>query len=294
MAAQRTTAIARAQQAYGAALDAVERSAIAAGQLQVAAAIKRERDGMLAHSLPAASPIDLAKNLQTSRRTYIESVRQTTTAAETQQQRIDADYLRDLTTLAGRTRGNPALTKQIEDEKGRLLASITPENPKPALATIGSANAILTSPLVNGDFSQLDSNGAPTGWGNFANAEMRKEKDNTFIRFKIEPAKQGRAILNQGIRIPENAKTVTGRIRVRIENYKLPGGKGPAFGLQFRDTGAKGFTSPTVPLDRNTGWRKFETTRTLIPSGATKILVEFGPYGATGTFDFDDVDVEFQ
>lgn len=99
LAEQKAAAITRARQPYIAALDAAEKAATSAGQVQLVAALNKEREAITKDSMTPAFPSDLPKNLQPTRKAYQQAVVRTASDFVPRQQRIDANYLRSLAAL---------------------------------------------------------------------------------------------------------------------------------------------------------------------------------------------------
>jgi hypothetical protein len=121
---QKTAAVTRMRQPYLAALDSAEHSATNAGNLPTVAAITRERTALQDGGLEGAFPNDLPRTLQSPRKSCMDGVLRIETSYVTNQQRIDADYLKALASLQPRAANNPALAAQITAEKTRLLENI--------------------------------------------------------------------------------------------------------------------------------------------------------------------------
>lgn len=122
---QKNAAVQRNQAPYLAALDAAEKSATTAGNLPLVAAITKERNtvgGAMALALPA----DLPRTLQSPRKSMIEGLARIEASFATNQQRIDAGYLRSLASLQPKAASNPKLATQLAAQKQRLLDGVKP------------------------------------------------------------------------------------------------------------------------------------------------------------------------
>lgn len=125
--AQRLAALAQAQKSHAAALDAAEKTATAAGNLPVVAAITKERESLIADTLKPGFPDGLPKNLQTTRKAYLDTAANIRVNEATRRAAIGAEYLRALASLQSKAAANPELAQQIATEKANLLAN-TPAN----------------------------------------------------------------------------------------------------------------------------------------------------------------------
>ncbi len=121
--AQRLAALAQAQKSHAAALDASEKTATAAGNLPVVAAITKERESLVADTLTPSFPDGLPKNLQTTRKAYLDTAANIRVNEATRRAAIGAEYLRALASLQAKAAANPELAQQIATEKGKLLAT---------------------------------------------------------------------------------------------------------------------------------------------------------------------------
>ena len=124
LSTQKDAAINRLRQPYLTALDSAEHSATSASNLPVVAAVTRERKNVLESGLEGNFPNDLPKTLQSPRKSCMDGLLRIETSYVTNQQRIDADYLKALASLQPRAANNPALAEQIASEKQRLLDAI--------------------------------------------------------------------------------------------------------------------------------------------------------------------------
>lgn len=124
LALRQEAPIARARQPYLTALVTAENTATRAGQISVIAAVTRERSALAAGILAPQMPNDLPKDLQGTRKAFIEAQAKLATEGAAQRQRLDADHLRALAALQVSASSNPELTKQISDEKAAILGTV--------------------------------------------------------------------------------------------------------------------------------------------------------------------------
>jgi hypothetical protein len=119
--AQKTVAVGRVVQAYNAALAAAEVTETTAGHVAAVAAITAERGDVEKNEMTTEFPANLPKSLQTARKSYLDGVARVSADFGPRQQRVNADYLRDLQTLQTRSANNRVLAEQIAAEKQKVL-----------------------------------------------------------------------------------------------------------------------------------------------------------------------------
>ena len=123
---QKKAAVARSGERYLTDLDFAEKAATAAGDLPLVAIIIKERNSL--GDKPAKEfPEGLPRSLKNSRESYLEGVERLDAMQVTNQQRIDADYLRSLAALQTKAATNPKLATQIAAEKMRLVNGVKVE-----------------------------------------------------------------------------------------------------------------------------------------------------------------------
>lgn len=123
LATRQEAPLARVRQPYLTALVTAENTATRAGQISVIAAVTRERSALAAGILAPQMPNDLPKDLQGTRKAFIEAQAKLATEGAAQRQRLDADHLRALAALQVSAASNPELTKQISAEKAAILGT---------------------------------------------------------------------------------------------------------------------------------------------------------------------------
>jgi hypothetical protein len=119
--AQKAAAVGRVAQTYKAALDAAENAETTAGRVAAVAAITAERGAVEKNEVTTEFPVNLPKSLQTPRKNYLDGLARVVADFGPRQQRVNADYLRDLRALQTRTGNNPVLAEQIANEKQKVL-----------------------------------------------------------------------------------------------------------------------------------------------------------------------------
>ena len=149
---QKQEAVAGATKPYLSALDGVEKSATAKGELEVVAAVVKEREAAIAGTLDTDLPTALPKaKLQSSRKALLAKIEQLNTDSAKRKKLADADYLRFLATLQTKAASNPELAKQLASEKAALLAGGTDNGSGGTTAKVARGKNI----IVNGDFEKV-------------------------------------------------------------------------------------------------------------------------------------------
>lgn len=290
---QKQEAVSGVTKPYLAALDGIEKTATAKGELEVVAAVVKEREAAVAGTLDPDLPAALPKmKLQGTRKALLAKLEQINIDFAKRKKQSDADYLRFLATLQTKAASNPELAKQLAAEKAALLADST-EN--------GSGGTTAKAPrgkniVVNGDFEKV-SDGKPEGWANGNQVTVETENKNTFIRLKNTPLNNEGAVRSQyiwqAIEFPANAKTVTVSARCRATIDQGSKGKPAAF-VVFHDKNGKEILFVYGSLSENKGsWKTIEQIG-LIPKDAVRAGIALTNDKCSGQIDFDDVEVTFK
>lgn len=290
---QKTEAIALATKPYLSALDGIEKSATAKGELEVVAAVAKEREAAVAGALDPELPAALPKmKLQGTRKALLTKIEQINGDFAKRKKLADADYLRFLATLQTKAASNPELAKQLATEKAALLAGGTDNGSGGPTTKVARGKNI----IVNGDFEKIVT-GKAEGWlyGNAVTVET--ENKNTFLRFKNVPVDKDGSVTSeymwQSIDLPANAKTVT--VSARCRATIGPGSKGkPAAFLVFNDKDGKNLLFVYGNLQEYKGsWKTIEQIG-LVPKDAVKAGMALTNDKCSGPIDFDDVEVTFK
>ena len=290
---QKQEAVAVAIKPYLSALDGIEKTATAKGELEGVAAVVKEREATIAGSLDPELPTALSKaKLQSTRKALLTKIEQINGDFAKRKKLADADYLRFLATLQTKAASNPELAKQLAAEKAELLAGGTDNGSGGAMAKVARGKNI----IVNGDFEKIV-NGKPEGWlcGNAVTVET--DNKNTFLRFKNVPVDKDGSVTSeyvwQSIDLPANAKTVT--VSARCRATIGPGSKGkPAAFLVFHDKDGKNLLFVYGNLQEYKGsWKTIEQIG-LIPKDAVRAGMALTNDKCSGQIDFDDVEVTFR
>jgi hypothetical protein len=160
--AQDDSETAQLRNSYLGLLNEAEKSATAAGQINIVAAILEERksatDGLTMSSL---LPPNLPAALKNSHHAFVDALNKAIAKSAQRRQRLGEDYLRTLAMLEARAPATSDLAKQIAAEKESLIQKSTAPIavPTASVATPGGSFK-----AVNGNFTDADSNGFPNGW----------------------------------------------------------------------------------------------------------------------------------
>ncbi len=294
---QKTEAIAVATKPYLSALDGVEKSATAKGELEVVAAVVKEREAAAAGALDPELPAALPKmKLQGTRKTLLTKLEQLNVDFAKRKKLSDADYLRFLATLQTKAASNPELAKQLAAEKAALLTGG---------ADAGSAGTANNVPrgknvVVNGDFEKVV-DGRPEGWSNANHMTVETENGNQFVRFEQKIANSdgsiGLSIICQNLVFSPGAKKVFISARLRTTGCVSVSKKAPSIPLVqilFRNKDGKTLYYVPVKWDgRNGPWRSIHGENTLSTEAVTAELQIVNGH-CPGQIDFDNVEVSFK
>jgi hypothetical protein len=197
--------------------------------------------------------------------------------------------------ISAATASQPAVQPVVPPK----VAATKPPAPATPQAAGGTSLRPGRNVLANGNFDAADADGNPEGWTVPARAgysfKVVREGSNSFLHAtgtgEIRPT-----YVVQEIPIPARAKTVTlkGRIRGKWETRDTKDGNwGATIDATFIGEDEKKF-GPWIILvgGRLDGWQSLSKTRD-VEAGAKRLHVHFGFQFATGTFDFDDIVVEF-
>lgn len=292
---QKLDAIALAAKSYVSALDSVEKAATAKGELDLVAAVVKEREavasGTLEPSLPAALP---KARLQMSRKTLLASVERINADFAKRKKTADADYLRALAALQTKAASNPELAKQIAAEKAALLGGVSAlgAGAKESKATRGK------NVVENGDFSQ-SVEGKPAGWKYAENARVEKEGENSFIRFVdkkiIADGTVPSTSICQEVTMPKGAQMVTVSAKIRTTDLvSLPKVYTAGAAVEFSDQDGKACRFIVVHWSgKNGAWKEYQVERPVLKE-ASKVIVRVSSGQCPGQIDFDDIVVTFK
>ncbi len=292
---QKLEAIAVAAKSYVSTLDSIEKTATAKGEIDLVAAVVKEREaaasGTLEPNLPAALP---KARLQMSRKSLLASLERINADFAKRKKRADADYLRVLATLQPKAASNPGLAKQLAAEKTALLEG--------GNAGSGNGSPVTDQPrgknvVVNGDFEKLI-DGMPEGWEDRSRkggVSVETEDGNKFIR--IENKKNNDGVwhgLTQEVDVPPGSKEMVASVRLRTKDCVSFRGISPYIKVVVKgqDEGER-----CEVIARSNGKnRRWETImgKENVPNGAVKAWVEVKDCGCPGQIDFDDVEVTFK
>jgi hypothetical protein len=156
--------------------------------------------------------------------------------------------------------------------------------------------ASLKNPLVNGGFDQPAVGEAPSGWKaaypNGAGVIANDEKD-TFLR--LTSTTGANAGMAQVVAVSQKATsaTVLGRMRGKPRNEKEEKRAAVEVALRYLDAKGGSISAAVVASESSPNWRTFRREFKL-PPGCTQVEIVARSIFAVGTFDFDEVRVEFR
>ena len=151
-------------------------------------------------------------------------------------------------------------------------------------------------PLVNGDFEASPVGSEPDGWKAAyptGGGVVASDGKDTFVRLSSGQAQN--AGIAQDVPVPEKATriAVLGRMRGKPKHEKDEKRAAVEVALRFQDAKGGMISAAVVASGNSTGWRTFRRDFA-VPPGCTKVEVVARSIFAIGTFDFDEVRVEFK
>ena len=300
--AQKQTALARYEPFYFASLDAAEKDALARSNLDAVAAIRQERGalqaGKIGDLVVEPYPEKLPVSLKSARSTLFDNYKHIEAELIQQRQRVNADYLRNLSMLEQKAAGNPGLAKQIKAESDAVLGvPVTTPEGEVTVAT-------KTGKLINGDFTQADSSGFPVGWKlvnhnfdeNAAPAgetfKVMQENSRSFLHTAFEqPAKDFHVV--QLVDIPHFAREIETKFQVRGIVSKKGGNRWYVF--RVFDENGKVTSEYHADFQMDSSWKTYSKTQKLDPKARHKqVRVELRTSNETGFIDWSHVELHFK
>ena len=290
---QKQEAVAGATKSYLSVLDGIEKTATAKGELDLVAAVVKEREATIAGALDPDLPTTLPKaKLQSSRKALLTKIEQLNMDSAKRKKLADADYLRFLATLQTKAATNPELAKQLASEKAALLASGTDSGSGGTTGKVARGKNI----IVNGNFEKV-ADGKAEGWLYGDLVTLVTENKNSFLRLKHVPVQKDGSVATQyvfqSIVLPADVKNVSlsARCRATID----PSAKGkPAAAVIFYDKNGKEihFVYGNLPEYKGS-WKTIEQIG-LVPKDAVRAGIALTNDKCSGQIDFDDVEVTFK
>jgi hypothetical protein len=293
---QRLEAVAQAARSYMSALDGVEKSATAKGEIDLVAAVVKEREAAASGTLEPDLPTALPKaKLQGARKALLAKAEALSADFARRRKQADADYLKALASLQPKAAANPELAKQIAAEKAALLEG--------ASGTAGGGEKGKTprgkNVVVNGDFEKVGADGKPEGWKCADSITVEKEDNNTFVRFVQAVNNDGTVRIQEcsrdvDIEVPKNAKAVALSARIRTKDCVLKKVGIPCSTISFINLQEKCVYQVGLQWGgKNGSWKTGQTERP-VPKDAVTARVSINNGRCPGQIDFDDIEVTFK
>lgn len=278
---------------YHTALAAAGKGAGVAGKTNVIAAVNTELEALGRGELPETFPADLPRQLAPSRDGYLMAVASAARAMPSRQREVAARYLRVLATLetSAAKSMDTEMADAVSNERMRAVALLDAASGK------AGRNAV-----PNGDFTEGDNGSMPAEWRSMsaetpvADATLVTEGMDRFLRFKrSSPQPHADLVLGSQIALPAKAKALSYAVRMRVKGSSISGkahNLNPGVHFIARDANEQEVCDAWASATQDSSWRKF-SGRMQLPPTARSLRIVLGPNGATGTIDFDDVEVEF-
>ena len=292
---QKLEAIALAAKSYVSALDSIEKSATAKGEIDLVAAVVKEREAVASGALEPDLASALPKTrLQMSRKTLLASVERINTDFAKRKKKADADYLRALATLQPKAATNPELAKQLAAEKAALLGGgVAAEGNNEPTAKISQGKNV----IINGDFEKI-SEGSLEEWKNTQYCTTENEDKNTYVRFDGKSVNNDNTAtiknIYQRITFPLEAKNMTVSARFRTKDRSWA--QNPVAQVEFFNEEGKQLSCVQACYDvksRSSSWKTI-LKKGSVPKNAVKATVTLHNARCPGQIDFDDVEVTFK
>jgi hypothetical protein len=288
--AEQEQATAKAREVYERALANAERTAGSSRDVKVVAAIDREKKAVSAGHMAPVFPAELPASLQGARKDYLAALAKAAGEFAPRLQKIDAEYVAQLTKIDP---GSDAeFARQIAAEKENVLAAA-------GTKAEGKAESLISrrSVVENGDFSLAEPGGAPKGWSPAypgGSAKVVPDGGNLVLRLEMGDKWQNVGV-KQDVPIPAGARSATFRAKMRGKPKNLKAENRAAAQITLRIKDAKGeMLAPSILNSKHSVQWQNEQRAFDLPPGAKAIEVVVRSIFAEGTFDFDDVSLEFR
>ncbi len=289
----RLAALKQVQTRYLAALSGAEQSSGGAGKVPEVAAILKEKQSVAnGEALAPAFPLGLPASLQGSRTDFLKDAAAVQRDFLPRFSRIDTDYLRALLAFEARSGAamTPEASRALAEEKGRLangVAKFGASAPAPAAANATSGANL----AANGNFAQLDANGAPAGW-EVEGDICKVVADGSAKILRMNEPKGSKGGMYQSIPISHDYHSFEVKARVRMLDGDAKANRGcinvwgPPAGSEKWGVNLLG----SVSGEKTKAWKPWHATFTP-PANSDRIVIQFCPNGTQGTLDFADVEV---
>jgi len=288
------TAVAKAGQSYVAALDGIGKSATAKGDIDLVAAVAKEREAAVAGRLEKDLPATLPKmQLQGTRNALRYKLEPISKEFAKRRGTLVTTYLGELASLQAKAAPDSELAKQVESEKTALLGEGGGKEEAKAAKVSRGKNSV-----VNGNFEKVDAEGKPEGWNWGDWIRVVRETGNTFVRFEEKAINKdgtcGYHAIRQTVEVSQKALRVRIAARIRTVDVVPPTKTAfPGLIITFIDkNGGKHFRVAKWQ-NKNGAWQDIESEG---PIPAECFTAEFAVSSGScpGQIDFDDVEVTFK
>lgn len=286
----REQAQARAVEKYTAALANAEKSAAASRDLKSVAAVGRERQAVSDGKMAPAFPSELPASLQNARREYLAGLAKAAGEFAPRLQKLDQEYIAQLARIDTGT--DAALAAEVTAEKQRVLESAGEQSAAAADSLIGKHSVV-----NNGDFSIGEPGSVPKGWEPaYPNGGAKLVSDGANAVVRLERIGSAENVgVKQEVPVPAGARTASFRARMRGKPKNLKEQPRAAAQITLRIRDAKGeMLTPAILTSKHSAQWQNELRTLELPAGAKSVEVVVRSVFAEGTFDFDDVSLEFR
>ncbi len=286
----REQAVAKVLENYTAALANAEKTAASSRDLKAVAAVGRERQAVADAKMAPVFPADLPASLQNARREYLAGLAKAVGDFAPRLQKLDQEYIAQLTRIDAGT--DIALAAELAAEKQRVLEAAGEQTAVTSESLISKRSVV-----VNGDFSIGEPGTVPKGWDPvYRNGGVKLVTDgaNAIVRLERIGSAENAGI-KQDIIVPAGARSASFRAKMRGKPKNLKEQPRAAAQITLRILDAKGeMLAPSVLNSKHSVQWQSEQRTIELPIGAKSIEVVVRSVFAEGTFDFDDVSLEFK
>ena len=297
---QKSEVVAKAAQSYVSVLDGIEKSATAKGDVDLIAAVVKEREAAVAGTLEEDLPAALSKaRLSGTRKALQKNVEKIGEEYVRKRKQADAEYLRALAGLQAKAVPGSDLAKQVAAEKAAVLAGGSSGNGGNGESK-GKKVSRGKNAVVNGDFEKIGADGKLEGWNWYTSTvfTLGTEKGNKFVCFDSKPENvdgtSGLQMISQKIEIPKGAERVYILAQIRTVNVVSRGkDKSPGIMIVVLDQKGKKQYRPAFWQGKNGSWKEIKSEGPLPLDAVSAEIAVLNGY-CPGRIDFDDIEVTFK